>query len=81
MKLNDAIVKQKIRIIIFFSSILFYFPSRWHCIVLCWVLHLSSIELQQPQRRDGRERWVQQLPIGAHEGPAEWRHHTAGARR
>lgn len=51
MKLNDAIVKQKIRIIIFFSSILFYFPSRWHCIVLCWVLHLSSIELQQPQRR------------------------------
>ena len=56
MKLNDAIVKQKITNYVSFSFLLFFFcyffiPSRWHCIVLCWVLHLSSIELQQPQRR------------------------------
>jgi len=36
---------------LFFFFVLFFIPSRWHCIVLCWVLHLSSIELQQPQRR------------------------------
>ena len=54
MKLNDAIVKQKLQIMfhfLFFFFVLFFIPSRWHCIVLCWVLHLSSIELQQPQRR------------------------------
>lgn len=46
---NSSYVIVLLIVFSFFS----HFPSRWHCIVLCCLLHLSSIELQQqqPQRR------------------------------